>query len=65
MNSVDTGWITHEGGYSKRKQMEAAGFLPPLDEVDGAARIYDPIVQGLTSTPVFGKLLRNYQVTGW
>ncbi len=65
MNSVDTGWITHEGGYSKRKQMQTAGFIPPLDEVDGAARIYDPIVQGITGTPVFGKLLRNYQVTGW
>jgi NAD(P)-dependent dehydrogenase (short-subunit alcohol dehydrogenase family) len=65
MNSVDTGWITHEGGYSKREQMHAAGFVPPLDEVDGAARIYDPIVQGITGTPVFGKLLRNYQVTEW
>lgn len=65
MNSVDTGWITHEGGYSKRKHRHAAGFIPPLDEIDGAARIYDPIVEGITGTPVFGKLLRNYQVAEW
>jgi NAD(P)-dependent dehydrogenase (short-subunit alcohol dehydrogenase family) len=65
MNSVDTGRFTHEGGYSKRKRMQEAGFIPPLDEVDGADRIYDPIVQGITGAPVFGKLLRNYQVMGW
>jgi NAD(P)-dependent dehydrogenase (short-subunit alcohol dehydrogenase family) len=38
MNSVDVGWVTHEGAYSTRLRMRAQGFVPPLDEVDGAAR---------------------------
>jgi NAD(P)-dependent dehydrogenase (short-subunit alcohol dehydrogenase family) len=65
MNSVDTGWITHEGGFSKRERMRSAGFAPPLDEVDGAARIYDPIVGGIRGEPVSGKLLKNYLPAAW
>ncbi len=37
MNSVDAGWITHEGAYSTRVRMRAKGFVPPLDDQDGAA----------------------------
>lgn len=65
MNSVDTGWITHEGAYSGRKKMEAKGFVPPLDETDGASRIYDTIVQGILANPSYGKLFRNYQLSDW
>ncbi len=65
MNSVDTGWVTLEGAYSKREQMKAKGFIPPLDEVDAAARIYDPIVKGLEGNLEYGKLFRNYLPTDW
>ncbi|MFY9226458.1 MAG: SDR family oxidoreductase [Blastocatellia bacterium] len=65
INSVDTGWITHEGAYSKREQMRSKGFVPPLDEVDGAARIYDPIVNGINLQAIFGKLFRNYSSADW
>ncbi len=65
LNSVDAGWVTHEGGYSTRVRMRAQGFVPPLDEVDGAARIYDPIVRGLTGERDFGRFFKDYRPTDW
>lgn len=67
MNSVDTGWITQENPYPKKTGIRTRGFAPPLDEVDGMARIYDPIVQGLSSehTPVSGCFLKDYQPHPW
>ena len=43
MNSVDTGWVTDEdpAEIAARKTAEHR-FHPPLDIVDGAARIVDP-----------------------
>ena len=67
MNSVDTGWITDEdpAEIAKRKQQEL-GFHPPLDIVDAAARICDPIFSGLlTGKHVWGKFLKDYQVASW
>ena len=67
MNSVDTGWVTDEdpAAIAARKTVEH-GFHPPLDIVDGAARIVDPIIdrvqyrdarvgqvpEGLSSRPI-------------
>ena len=65
MNSVDAGWITHEGAYSSRVRMRARGFVPPLDEIDGAARIYDPIVRGLDGHRDFGRFFKDYTPTDW
>jgi NAD(P)-dependent dehydrogenase (short-subunit alcohol dehydrogenase family) len=65
MNSVDTGWITHEGSWSRRMEMLERGFVPPLDEVDGAARILDPMVMGIQGNPTSGQLFRNYKVSNW
>lgn len=68
MNSVDTGWITDENPYPRRTHLqEERGFWTPLDCLDGMARIYDPIVRGLTEadTPPFGHFLKDYDPYPW
>ena len=42
-----------------------AGFRPPLDVVDGAARVYDPIVRGVRGAPVSGQFLKDYRSVPW
>lgn len=67
MNSVDTGWITDEdpAEISARK-VEEHGFSPPLDVVDGAARIIDPIFDGVnTGEHKWGLFLKDYVAVPW
>jgi NAD(P)-dependent dehydrogenase (short-subunit alcohol dehydrogenase family) len=67
MNAVDTGWVTDEdpAAISARKQ-EMHDFQPPLDIVDGAARICDPFFAGLLSGQhVWGKFLKDYAPCAW
>ena len=51
MNSVDTGWVTDEDPlhHAARKQ-RTHDFHAPLDSIDGAARVLDPLFAGLTNT---------------
>jgi NAD(P)-dependent dehydrogenase (short-subunit alcohol dehydrogenase family) len=65
MNSVDVGWITLEGAWSMRRELQDAGIEAPLKPEDGAARICDPIYQGLAGEPTSGKLYRHYQPATW
>jgi NAD(P)-dependent dehydrogenase (short-subunit alcohol dehydrogenase family) len=67
MNSVDTGWVTDEDPlhHVHRKQKEH-DFFPPLDVVDGAARVCDPFFAGLiTGVHEWGKFFKDYKHTGW
>ena len=65
MNSVDAGWVTDEGGHSARLRRRAEGFVPPLDEADAAARVYDPIVRGIRGEPDSGQFFKDYRPTAW
>ena len=47
MTSVDTGWITNEFPLPRTQAMADEGFEPPLDEIDGAARVCDPVFRGV------------------
>ncbi|MEV6633643.1 SDR family NAD(P)-dependent oxidoreductase [Actinoplanes sp. NPDC051470] len=65
MTSVDTGWITDERPHPTRMRLADEGFHAPLDLVDGAARVYDPIVRGEQGEDVYGCFLKDYAPTAW
>jgi NAD(P)-dependent dehydrogenase (short-subunit alcohol dehydrogenase family) len=68
MTSVDTGWITDENPMPiAEQQRDVRGFYTPLDIIDGAARIYAPIVQGLddANESDFGCFLKDYNPYPW
>jgi NAD(P)-dependent dehydrogenase (short-subunit alcohol dehydrogenase family) len=59
MNSVDTGWVTDEdpAEIAERTVLEHR-FHPPLDIVDGAARIVDPSSAASHRRGLWGPILR-------
>ncbi|KAF0692199.1 Aste57867_16700 [Aphanomyces stellatus] len=69
MNSVDTGWINDENPREKAQEIAAThNFQTPLDEIDAAARILDPIFGGFQQEPhVFpsGQFFKDYQRSEW
>ena len=65
MTSVDTGWITDERPHPTKMRLAEEGFHAPLDLVDGAARVYDPIVRGEAGEDLFGHFLKDYEPSPW
>ncbi len=65
MTAVDTGWITDERPHYTKVRLADEGFHAPLDLVDGAARVYDPIVRGEAGEDLYGCFLKDYQPSPW
>ncbi|MGW1884652.1 SDR family NAD(P)-dependent oxidoreductase [Streptomyces sp. NPDC001970] len=65
MTAVDTGWITDERPHPDKVRLAAEGFHAPLDLVDGAARVYDPIVRGEDGEDLYGCFLKDYAPANW
>ncbi len=67
INAVDTGWVTDEDPVIlARQKQERHDFQPPLDIVDGAARVCDPFFHGIiTGKQWSGKFLKDYFPIDW
>jgi NAD(P)-dependent dehydrogenase (short-subunit alcohol dehydrogenase family) len=65
MTAVDTGWITDERPHPTKLRLAEEGFHAPLDLVDGAARVYDPIVRGEQGEDLHGCFLKDYAPSNW
>ena len=74
MNSIDTGWINDENPLEKATKIARTNnFQTPIDEIDAAARILDPIFLGVEIDQVgedrkkkeFGKFFKDYRETEW
>ncbi|RAN74265.1 short-chain dehydrogenase [Bacillus sp. SRB_336] len=65
MTAVDTGWITDERPHFTKVRLAEEGFHAPLDLVDGAARVYDPIVMGESGEDQYGVFLKDYAPSPW
>jgi NAD(P)-dependent dehydrogenase (short-subunit alcohol dehydrogenase family) len=70
MNSVDTGWINDENPLEKASKIAAVNlFQTPIDEIDAASRLLDPIFSGVNGgrdcAKDYGKFLKDYRETEW
>ena len=65
MTAVDTGWITDERPHTTKMRLADEGFHAPLDLVDGAARVYDPIVRGEAGEDLYGCFLKDFERHPW
>ena len=64
-NSATAGWITDERPHPTKLRLAEEGFHAPLSLVDGAARVYDPIVRGEAGEDLYGCFLKDYVVSSW
>ena len=73
LSQVDTGWINDEKPAARAAAHAAAhNFQTPIDEVDAAARILDPVVAplrraqaGEPPAPHCGVFLKDYAPCEW
>jgi NAD(P)-dependent dehydrogenase (short-subunit alcohol dehydrogenase family) len=67
MNAVDTGWVTDEDpAVHAARKIQERDFSPPLDIVDGAARVVDPVFEAIrTGEFPSGMFFKDYKPTRW
>lgn len=66
MTSVDPGWASNENPEPIAAAMRARGFMPPLDLVDAAARVCDPVVRGRRDGALLhGVFLKDFKEISW
>ncbi|KQR98608.1 short-chain dehydrogenase [Williamsia sp. Leaf354] len=65
VTAVDTGWITDERPHESKMRLADEGFRAPLDLVDGAARVYHPIVDGENGIDLYGCFLKDFERYPW
>lgn len=65
MSAVDVGWISTGAIESLRQKQFRIGYIPPLDSVDGAARVLHPVAEGIKGGPYYGVLLKDYKIHTW
>jgi NAD(P)-dependent dehydrogenase (short-subunit alcohol dehydrogenase family) len=67
LNAVDTGWVTDEDpAHLAERKVEEHAFSPPLDIVDGAARIVAPVLDGFrTGSHQAGLFYKDYRPVPW
>lgn len=66
VTSVDTGWVTNENPEHIRQEQLRRGIYAPLDCIDGAARVLDPIFCGETNgNPLYGVFLKDFHTINW
>jgi hypothetical protein len=67
MNSVDPGWIANDNPLPKAVKMDQKTlFSPPLDAVEAAARVCDPIFRAIQGEePIHGFFLKDYVASLW
>jgi NAD(P)-dependent dehydrogenase (short-subunit alcohol dehydrogenase family) len=66
MTSVDPGWASNENPRPIAEAMRARGFMPPLDLVDAAARVCDPVVRGRRDGELLrGVFLKDFKEISW
>ena len=63
MNAVDTGWINDENPLARAREIaERHDFQTPIDEVDAASRILDPVFVGVKDGILMhGMFLKDYK----
>ena len=65
MTAVDTGWINDENPTGRAvEHARRHAFQTPLDEIDAAARILDPVLGG-HEPPLHGVFLKDYAPCEW
>lgn len=64
VNSIDTGWITNEFPISSDAHSKKHDLFPPLDEIDGAARVLD-LIFNTPKEGIWGLFLKDYFRTSW
>jgi NAD(P)-dependent dehydrogenase (short-subunit alcohol dehydrogenase family) len=66
MTAVDTGWVSNENPAPVAAAMAAGGFVPPLDLVDAATRVCDPVARGVRDGELLcGVFLKDFRPVSW